>query len=48
MKNFINKISKGSKWALFLEILLLVQILGMIYMVINPPIFSNGHFSKYK
>lgn len=35
MKKFINKISKGSTFALFLEILLLIQIIFFTYRFIS-------------
>ena len=44
MKNFINKISKGSKIALFLEILLLVQIVLIAFLAISN---ENINLDKY-
>ncbi len=35
MKKFINKISKGSTFALFLEILLLIQVIFFTYIFIS-------------
>ena len=37
MKKFIKKITRGSKLALFLEVLLLCQIVLYTYLYINRP-----------
>ena len=43
MKKFINKISRGSLLALFLEVLLLVQVLVIINTYINRPECNDNH-----
>ncbi len=53
MKKFINKISKGSKVALFLEILLLAQVIFYVYTYVGIPECNHdehqypGHITDY-
>ena len=48
MKDFIKKISKGSKLAFFLEILLLAQIIAIITLAItNESIDRDEYCSKH-
>ena len=44
MRKFINKISKGSKLALFLEILLVVQIVIYIYAYVTRPTCHSNNY----
>ena len=47
MKGFINKISKGSKLALFFEILLLLQIITYAYIYITRPDCSTSPINEW-
>ena len=44
MKEFIKKISKGSKVALFLEILLLAQVIFYVYTYASIPECSHNDY----
>ena len=44
MKEFIKRISKGSKLVLFLEILLLVQVVMIIYIYATRPECNHNSY----
>lgn len=45
MKEFIKKISKGSSMALFLEVLLVIQVVVMVYTYVTRPECTHNDYS---